>query len=338
MRGRTKLSDAERAKRQQKRERRAARAEEKEKSLSTAVLPQREDRKRRHHYVWRHYLEAWGDERRQLWCRRNGTLFRAATTNVGLRKDFYQLKEMSDTDLQWVETLLIEKMPDPRARESARGWVPMFRNVFRLRDLAQERGVVGEDLDAELELAISNIEENLHSSVECRAIDPLDRLRRGDAGFLENARSYADFAQFLGLQYMRTPAIAGRMMEAMSIVPNFNAPAAWGLMRTIFATNIGGQLCVRRRTTRILFLEADASSQFIAGDQPIVNLRSTEGVELYYPLTPKRAVTFTFEHEQPGVAVTRLADEDVRSYNKRIRDASEDQLYAASDAPLIELF
>jgi hypothetical protein len=117
----------------------------------------------------------------------------------------------------------------------------------------------------------------------------------------------------------------------------FNVSAAWGLMRMIFATNIGGQIFVRRASTNLCFLEAGAPAQFIAGDQPIANFGGTEHVELYYPLTPTRALKLALDHERPGVESKALTDVETRAHNQRIRDASEEQLYAASEAALVEL-
>jgi hypothetical protein len=272
-----------------------------------------------------------------VWCQRRGARFLAATTNIGLRKDFYQLKEMSDRDLQWVEQLVIDRMPNLLAREVARRWIPMFRDVFQLRDAARQRGVTSAELDDALETAISNIEENLHADVERRAVAPLDALRRGDAMVLQSAETYVDFARFLGLQYLRTPSMAASMLKALTGVPGFNVSAAWGLMRTIFATTIGEQIFLRRASTNLCFLEAGPSSQFIAGDQPLVNFGGTDHMELYYPLTPTRALKLVPDHERPGVESSALTDAETRAHNKRIREASEEQLYAASEAALIEL-
>lgn len=335
MQGRKKLTLEERAKREAKRVRRAERATRSSPAAQSEI--QQEDRKRRHHYVWRHYLEAWGDPGGRVWCQRGGSRFLAMTTNIGLRKDFYQLKEMSDRDLHYVEQLVIERMPDARARESARGWIPMFRGVFQIRDSARRRGVSSAELDVLLETRISNLEEELHADVESRAIAPLDALRRGDVSLLQRKETYIDLAQFLGMQYMRTPSMAASMLEAFAGLPDFNVSAAWGLMRTIFAMNIGGQIFVRRALTNLCFLEAGPSSQFITGDQPLVNLGGTERMDLYYPLAPTRALMLALDHGQPGVELRTLTDAETRAHNNRIRAAAEEQLYAASEASLIEL-
>lgn len=345
MQGRKKLTQEERSKREEKRMRRTKSAvaaevrpaEVRHASTEHPTKPQTM-RKRRHHFVWRHYLDAWANSNGRVWCqRRGGTPFLATTGDLGLRKDFYQLKEMSDTDLKIVELIVIGQMPDPYAREVARGWIPMFRDIFRLRDAAQQLGATSTELDIEIEAAISNLEEDLHADIESEAIPVLDALRLGNATVLEDAETYMRFARFLGAQYTRTPRLLANMQQAFAEMPEFNLPAAWGLMRTIFAMNIGGQIFVRRASSNLCFLDAGPSSQFIAGDQPMVNFGSTERLELYYPLTPKRALKLTLDHERCSVESRALTDAETSAHNKRICNVCEEQLYAASEATLVEL-
>lgn len=322
MQGRKRLTPAERAKREVRRARRAERAS-----------PADDDRKRRHHYVWRHYLEAWGNESGQVWCDRRGARFLAATTNLGVRRDFYKLRQMSESDLQWVERL-IGLMPNQRDRALARGWIPMFRDVFRIRDLATRRGITAVALDAELETAISNIEEDLHARIECKALPLLDALRNGEINWLSDTTASIHFFHFIGLQYMRTPRMASRVRASLDFVPGFDVEASWGLLRTIFGTMIGKELFRDRTSTAFVFLDAGPTSQFVTGDQPIVNLGSTDRVELYYPLTPKRSLVLV--PNQVGLQSGALSDDETRKRNLFIRRACEEQVYAASEAALID--
>ena len=63
-------------------------------------------KKRKHHYVWEHYLDAWATDG-QIWCRRADKYFPTSTENVGQRRDFYRLKELSDGDVAFVERLIM---------------------------------------------------------------------------------------------------------------------------------------------------------------------------------------------------------------------------------------
>jgi hypothetical protein len=245
---------------------------------------------------------------------------------------------MSDSDLNVVEQLVIGQMPDPQAREVARStWIPMFRNVFQLRDTARRLGVVDSELEAEFAAAISNLEEDLHADIESEAIPVLDALRRGDETALMNRETYQRFARFLGAQYTRTPWLYANVQKTLAEIPNFNFSAAWGLMRTIFAMNMGGQIFAHRATSNHCFLDAGPAAEFIAGDQPMVNFGGTARLELYYPLTPKRALKLTMNHERPGIESRTLTDAETRAHNRRIRAVSREQIYAASEAVFVDL-
>jgi hypothetical protein len=184
----------------------------------------------------------------------------------------------------------------------------------------------------------------MHADVERSAGSVLEALRRGDASPLESSSTYLVFARFIGLQYMRTPGAATRWIEAMREVPRFDPAAArfdpaaaWGLIRTIFATNIGKAIFLSHKQTRLQFLECEPSTEFVTGDQPVINLGKTEHLELYYPLTPTRAMLLT--PDQPGASVESitLSPDDVRRYNVLIRDAAMQQVYAASESALMQL-
>jgi hypothetical protein len=63
-------------------------------------------KKRRHHYVWQHYLRAWTVEN-QIACLRDGRTFRTGTTTVAVEKDFYRLQDVTEGDLRFLEAFLL---------------------------------------------------------------------------------------------------------------------------------------------------------------------------------------------------------------------------------------
>lgn len=140
------------------------------------------------------------------------------------------------------------------------------------------------------------------------------------------------------MQYMRTPGMARDVVESAGEIPGFNADAAWGLMRTIFATNLGHGFYIQRRTLRLTFLDAPADAEFVSGDQPIVNVRaiglpegqppSESEIALYYPLTPTRALLMAFDAPAPSTDRRSLTSAETAAYNQMIVNASQEQLYA----------
>ena len=68
--------------------------------------PQLMERKRRHHYVWRKYLEGCATDGK-ICCCMNGTIFRPSLTNVGLRKDFYKVTELRSEEVEFIRRFFI---------------------------------------------------------------------------------------------------------------------------------------------------------------------------------------------------------------------------------------
>jgi hypothetical protein len=170
----------------------------------------------------------------------------------------------------------------------------------------------------------------------------LHALRQGDATVLEDDENFAHFAWFMATQYMRTPKRAQSAVEAVGpLAPNFNIEAAWGLLRTIFSSNMGAALYVRRNNMRLTYLRA-AQPSFIAGDQPIVNARAADlpdgtpptELEFYYPLTPHLAMSVAFDGRTRSVEHRSLATADIAPYNSLIASASSEQIYASTEATL----
>lgn len=298
-----------------------------------------ETKKRKHHYVWEHYLGAWAVDG-QIWCRRVQNCFLVSTENVAHRRDFYRLKEMSEIDVAIVERLIFRM--GEHARESARRWIPCFRAFHLMQRDWEASGRTNRDFETRLDVAINNMEEELHASVENRAVPILAALLRGNLDTLENSEAFADFARFIATQYMRTPIRARHTIEALAgTTPSFNVDVAWGLLRTIFADNIGAALYVQRKTMRITLLEAHGA-QLITGDQPIVNTRAAHKsdhlppseLELYYFISPEFALLMDWG-DGSGVKERRtLSADEVDAYNRLLNRASEEQTYARTEGAL----
>ena len=147
------------------------------------------------------------------------------------------------------------------------------------------------------------------------------------------------------MQYFRTPHLGKAAVKALSGLPDFNVEASWGLMRTIYATNMGAALLGHRQTIKFTFLSAQPGNEFIAGDQPLINMRAVdlpEGTaptetELYYPLSPTLALLMDLDHSRNDSERQVLTAEEVRAYNRKIAKESEEQVFAASEAVLNDL-
>jgi uncharacterized protein DUF4238 len=296
-------------------------------------------KKRRQHYVWRHYLTAW-ETAGKVWCQMGDRRFATDAINVGNERDFYRLKELSENDVSYVER--IAGTPShPLLQKLAKDWIGVFQAPFALQRAYVASGRSDREIERQLDVTINNLEEELHAAAEARSIPLLSALRDGDESIFANDDDYHHLAMFLALQYMRTPRIQRKSIEAGNMVPGFNVAAAWGVLRTIFATNIAWSIFSDRSRTKITFLQTD-NTELITGDQPMVNAteaRSEEGMplhlDLYYPLSPARAVLFECDSATPGVFRRQLVAEEAMKYNRLLVAAAERQIFGASENALI---
>jgi len=87
---------------------------------------------RRQHTVWRKYLRAWakGD---QIWCAMAHDTFEADLMKVGQERDFYRIREMTESDVAWVKASLVDPMRPPELRHAAGQWLAVFATIGGLR-------------------------------------------------------------------------------------------------------------------------------------------------------------------------------------------------------------
>ena len=132
-------------------------------------------KKRRHHYVWQHYLRAWSSGS-QVACIGGSQVFSANTINIAVRTDFYRLKALTSSDLFWVRRLCIDGRA-PGLQKVQEGWVNFFTAMFDLRKRHEETVTRDPAVARAFEEAVNNLEEDLHASIEGRAIPHLDAIR-----------------------------------------------------------------------------------------------------------------------------------------------------------------
>jgi len=302
-----------------------------------------EKRKKRQHYVWERYLAAW-EERKKLWCKRGDKNLHQRAEEVAHCRYFYKLKEMSSYDIYTVNKLIIEKMQE-QDREMARSWIPFFCAPHAIKNLYDSYKIEIPSLEHKIDIAIHNGEENLHAHVEGKVGSIMAELRGGNNKSLYEHEEFACFAQFLGLQIMRTSKMKKKMVEVLEKIPKFNAEASFGLIRTILAHNIGQSIFYDRHMLRMTFLEPGKESEFITGDQPVLNTKAVglpamtqaTDLELFYPLSPNRAVLMDFKGSRRITEHRKLDADETFGYNKMISETSYELLFARTERALNNL-
>lgn len=292
-------------------------------------------KKRRHHFVWQHYLRSWTVEGR-ISCWRQGRVFTTDPTNVAVETDFYRLREISERDATTIRQMI--SLFPAELREVHNGWLAIFTLPFDLRRMYATTGQSDSTLEAELERAIVNMEEEIHAVIEGDGVPLLRALRRGDAAFFGTEEGFSQFMHFLSVQYLRTKNMSARIAAALD-THLIDADSTGGVLRHIFAANMGAYFLQRRAEYAMTVLRAAAGTQFLTADQPVINTCTAtvpggvepEDLEFYYPVTPARAVLIGRLGKRERPPKRQLDAAEVDGYNRLMALAAHAQLFAADE-------
>lgn len=291
-------------------------------------------KKIRHHYVWRYYLRPWA-ENDKIWCCRNGSYFKTNLMNIAQERDFYKLNELTKENIEYIKMIAIDPLPK-HLQELNRRWIYVFETTFKVREVIEKNGIKIPELDKLFETQIHNFEENLHSSIESSAIKYLKSILNEDLSFYQDEDQCVEFLYFICVQYMRTNNIKKGIIEAPEDVGYLKIDEIWNVLSHIFATTIGYSLYSDRKQMNLVLLRNDTEVEFIAGDQPIINMYATEKgcltppseLEFYYPISPNIAILLTADQTYFHLEKRVISMEMVEIYNKKIIQQSFEQIYS----------
>ena len=298
-----------------------------------------EPRKRRHHYVWKYYLQAWAIDEK-IHCLNRGKPLFDKLTNVAQERDFYELKILSAEDIAFIKSFVIEQaMPDLRS---------LHEHALKVYLQAQSAIVFGRshsekypDIGSAAEKLASNITEEWHSAIERGAGDPLRALRAGSTSFYDDRDSCLDFTLFLASQYFRTKAVKTSAIESLQRAAEKADPwRMWNLMAHMFSLNTAWHLFNIRTEHRIELLRNTTSVDFITSDQPVINIAAPLGREsppthlkIYYPVSPKLAILLG--DGPPGLSIsTPPSRVEVGLLNERVAKQARSYIFAKREQDL----
>jgi len=293
------------------------------------------DKKNRQHYVFQRYLQAWVTDGK-VWARRHGNqkAFRRATRNVAVEKHFYKLQPVTADDLALIRRAMLENAPI-HVIERCELLIHNFTVPLTTRENLDPAGPHFEEISAWLDERIINAEENLHCDVERGLIPALDDMLYGKTGFYFESSPAQEFIHAICVQYMRTK----KMREALAAIERALAPGSDTKMRhslwtLIAAMRFGDSLYRDRNKYKIVLLDNTTDIPFITGDQPIINVHATLGsgvpakrFELFYPLSPRRAMTLL---ELATERSTAPSMKEVQQFNEMIVWNSHEQVFSDS--------
>lgn len=298
-------------------------------------------KKRRQHYVWRHYLRSWSSND-QIWCHHDGKTFLSNLMGVAQKRDFYKISELTASDILIINKTAIEITTSKMLKEANAGWIKAFQMLFTIKKQLSERGINRPGLDEAFDELAINIEEDLHSAIEAGAIRHIDKILRRDISLFHSEEEYMNFSHFICVQYLRTNRIKENMIKnTESFFPGM-MERTFGVFRHIYATNMAWSTFARREEFKPALLINNTDTNFITGDQPIINTyaasvgwsASVAEVEFYYPFSPKIAMIISSKEQYKSGDIFEQSAEQVHMFNIAIAKSAHSQIYAQSSGDL----
>lgn len=297
-------------------------------------------KKRRHHYVWRHYLESWADiDDGQIYCLRNGNIFKTNPINVANKRDFYRLKEFSVEDVNHIKEII--KRSPAFLQQEYHNLILLFDVLYQFKRNAELNGKIDSEMEMVLDTQINNLEEEIHTRVENSGMKYVHMLLNRDLSFVRSKLDTILFIKFLCMQYMRTEKRRVNAIKATTWQNIIDTGKIWNILSHIFATNMAWSLLNDIRDFTFLVMDNKSGNPFLTGDQPVINTHGTEtalmehvyDVEFYYPLSPERAMVLTKTPEKHS-QVNAVA---VDMYNRHIVLGSHEQIFSCTRESLDRL-
>jgi hypothetical protein len=306
---------------------------------------------RRHHYVWRKYLEPWTAPRkksRQIWCLRRdkGFPIPADTTKVAAQRDFYRLDHLDPTDAEFIRALAFHNDTMPKLRELNDNWIRLFEAFFAVHRLAQGHISRHPAARVELEKSLIQFQEDAYQRMEGAFLPMLTDLQAGDTSFFKDDTHATHFCWFLVHQYFRTKAMRDRMREPFKDAEHLaRFDRTWPILRYVFATNVAFSIFIERHSKPLRVLQAAPGMEFITSDQPVVNTYGAftdrgslvDELELFYPVSPTRAAILSGHSVYHGAEGSALDPFRVTYLNQTMERAAHEQLFAKSEETLRSL-
>lgn len=290
--------------------------------------------KRKHHYVWRHYLKPWTSND-QIFCYRKGSIFNTNLMNVANVRDFYELNELTEMEIELLKKF-VELGSPPMLKKLQTNWISIFTSVFEIRKKIRERGESTVEQEENIKEIITNAEENLHKEIEAQAINYLNLIYKHDVSFFQTEKGFIDFVHFLAVQYLRTKKIASKYNSDPLL------SRIWGVLKHVLATNMCWAMQNNVEEFHIFLLKNNSHLGLITSDQPVYNtLHKTniangipEKLELYYPVSPSLAVLLTQDSSKFPNQMVEISVDNVEEFNKHVLETFDEQLFSHSEEML----
>nr|WP_295744927.1 DUF4238 domain-containing protein [uncultured Acidocella sp.] len=305
------------------------------------MMPPQESpqRKPHQHHVWQYYLRAWSVDGKVSFLQ-NHKIDATGTNVLGVKKNFYKIKSITDEDVKLLHFLIALDNVHPVARKHHEMVLQRILTptlfVQKHREKLNNLDLIDDYLDA----YNTNVVDDYHTNIESSFIPLLDRARNEDFSWYDNDQECISFFNYLAAQQMRTRGVKERTITRLKERMDLDVSRIWDIMALIFGFNIGCSLFLERKRRRLIVLHNKTAVSFITSDQPVVNLHANgetppESASLYYPISPRIALYLPEPDKKSDIPLGTLTPDTANFLNLRIAQASHSQVYAQSAESLL---
>lgn len=311
-----------------------------------------ENKKRDQHYVFQAYLKNWVNTNGKLWCMRDGKVFDVKTSNIAFEKDFYRVNSLSNKDIEFIK-LFFYKSSDAFKKEmdyflklytTIDRDEKIFELIFKLctKDISGISETI-DDINKMIDIARSNIMEEVYCDFEGEACDWLKNLCKEDIDFLytSSKEEKEKFISFVCSQYFRTKRMKEHMMYVLKETEKFfvNKEFPQG---SIKAENLyqpmlwllSAKCSDKILNAHITLIINRTDVPFITSDQPVINLKANykdfsnqpDELVFYYPISPRVAVKINDDLCVKKIELTNSSD--IYEYNDLINRAAYKMIFS----------
>ncbi|MGI4993370.1 DUF4238 domain-containing protein [Halobacteriovorax sp. GFR7] len=287
---------------------------------------------RRQHFVWRRYLREWSDKEEQIWCHRDGKIFKSNLMGIAQKRDFYKVQELTTEEEQFL--IYLTRTPDSAThiKEIHQQFLNLFKRPFDSRRFLES--INDQEKVEKINIGIHNLEELLQRTIENTGATFLNKILNEDTSFYSNGLERMQFSIYISMQYFRTQEMKRRMFLFAENSNELNVEKFAPYMRAIFSTNIAINIAEDPKIYKIVLLRNNTELDFITGDQPVLNTCASyekntpvHELEFYYPISPKLSILLTNNADQKD---TSLSIHEVDHYNNLIRTAGNNIIFSSS--------
>lgn len=287
---------------------------------------------KKQHYVWRNYLSAWkcDTDDKTIWT---GFLKQNIVKKVGLMdvaqgSFFYKLEELGDDEVDFLKQFT-DKLPygsKSIAEIILSGYI-MFTQLKK--DISTGKVKTDQNVEHQIKKIEAAAFESIQSQIELMGSELLKCNSAADIEKLTQSKEY-DILYYVWVQYLRTKSMKDRVggsMEEHKRLQELNRKC-WPFFNLVVAMKMVEGM-VKRKDYRFVFINNNSETPFITGDQPAINAladdKDKDGfakkLELFYPLSPNRALCIAFD-EGDKYSEMEVDSDFAKSINEKMMEES----------------